>query len=79
MAELQEAVKTKREALQIPWWEKYTLSVDEAANYFGFSSKKIRKFIEEHSEERFILWNGSRPRIKRKLFEQYIDDRLSAI
>jgi hypothetical protein len=27
----------------MPWWEKYTLSVQEAAEYFGFSDKKIRK------------------------------------
>ena len=69
----------KKELLQIPWWSKYTLSVQEAAEYFGFSDKKVRKIIDEHENENFILWNGTRPRIKRKLFEQFIDEQLTAI
>lgn len=63
----------------IPIWEKYTLSVQEAAEYFGFSDKKIRKIIEEHENDKFILWNGTRPRIKRQLFEKFVDDKLTAI
>lgn len=65
--------------MQIPWWDKYTLSVQETAEYFGFSDKKIRKIIEEHEHDNFILWNGTRPRIKRKLFEKFVDEKLSAI
>lgn len=64
---------------QIPWWNKYTLSVQEAAEYFGFSDKKVRKIIDEHENESFVLWNGTRPRIKRKLFELFIDEKLTAI
>lgn len=64
---------------EIPWWNKYTLSVQEAAEYFGICDKKIRKIIEEHQNERFIMWNGSRPRIKRKLFEKYVDEKLTVI
>ena len=64
---------------QVPLWQKYTLSVQESAEYFGISDKKIRNIIDEHENETFILWNGSRPRIKRKLFEKYIDERLMAI
>lgn len=26
-----------------------------------------------------ILWNGSRPRIKRTLFEQFVNEKLTAI
>ena len=63
----------------IPVWEKYTLSVQEAAAYFGFSDKKIRKIVDEHENENFILWNGTRPRIKRQLFEKFVDEKLTAI
>ena len=79
MAKLQDTTEPKREFLQMPWWNKYTLSVQETAEYFGFSDKKIRKIIDEHENEGFILWNGTRPRIKRKLFEQFIDEKLTAI
>ncbi len=65
--------------LQIPLWEKYTLSVEEASAYFGIGDKKLRKFIMEHENEDFIIWNGTRPRIKRKLFEKYVDEKMMAI
>ena len=77
--ELQEITETKHEYLQMPGWNKYTFSVQETSEYFGFSDKKIRKLIDENEDADFILWNGSRPRIKRKLFEQFVDEKLTAI
>ena len=79
MTELQESIAIKRESLQIPWWEKYTLSVQETAEYFGFSDKKVRQIIDANETAAFILWNGTRPRIKRKLFEKFVDEKLTAI
>ena len=63
----------------MPWWQKYTLSVEEASEYFRIGDKKLRKFISENEDADFILWNGTRPQIKRKLFEHYIDEKLNAI
>ena len=39
----------------VPIWEKYTLSVQEAAKYFRIGEKKLRKFIDEHEDAEFIL------------------------
>lgn len=69
----------KRESIQMPWWYKQTFSVQEAAEYWGFSDKKIRKLIDEDENADYILWNGSRPRIKRVLFEKFVNEKLSAI
>lgn len=55
------------------------MSVQEAAGYFGLSDKKIRKIIDEHENDNFILWNGTRPRIKRNLFEKFVDEELTAV
>ena len=63
----------------IPVWRKYTLSMQEAAKYFHIGDKKLRKLIDENPDAEFILWNGSRPQIKRRVFEQFIDEKLSAI
>ena len=63
----------------IPVWRKYTLSVQEAAKYFRIGDKKMRKLIEENPGANYILWNGTRPQIKRKLFEQYLDEYMTAI
>ena len=79
MTETQEDTELKQPIQQMPWWNKFTFSVQEASEYFGFSDKKIRKLIDENEDADFILWNGSRPRIKRKLFEQFVDEKLTAI
>lgn len=65
--------------MQLPWWEKYTLSMEEAAEYFGIGYKKLRKFVDEHKEADFVLSNGTRTHIKRKLFEKYVDEYLDVI
>lgn len=41
---------------QLPWWQKYTLTLEEAAEYFGISYKKLRIFCREHADEDFILY-----------------------
>jgi DegV family protein with EDD domain len=58
----------------IPSWEKYTMTVEEAGKYFRVGENKLRKIISENQDADFILWNGNRPQIKRKLFEKYIDE-----
>lgn len=45
----------ERTSCVIPIWEKYTLSVQEAAEYFGFSDKKIRKIVDEHENANFYF------------------------
>lgn len=64
---------------EIPVWRKYVLSVQEASEYFHIGYKKMRTIINEHPNEKFVLWNGTRPQIKRKLFEDYIDEHITAI
>jgi len=58
---------------QVPIWEKYTLSIEEAAQYFQIGETKLRRIIEQNPDEQFILMNGNRKQIKRRLFEEYID------
>lgn len=57
----------------IPFWERYTMSVEEAAAYFRIGENKLRKMISENKDADYLLWNGSRPQIKRVMFEKYID------
>jgi len=61
------------ENLIVPIWNKYTLTIDEAAAYFRVGRDKLRKLVNENPESVYILWNGNRPQIKRKMFEEYID------
>lgn len=68
-----EGTDEKSMSEDVPLWRKYTLSVEEAARYFRIGRAKLRKIIDENENAPFIIWNGNRPQIKRKLFEEYID------
>ena len=57
----------------IPVWEKYTLSIEEAAAYFRIGEHKLRNPINENKNADYLLWNGNRVQIKRVKFEKYVD------
>lgn len=57
----------------IPFWMKYTLSVEEAAEYFRIGENKLRNIAKQNPTANFLLWNGNRPQFKRALFEKYVD------
>lgn len=58
---------------EVPIWQRYTLTIEEAAAYFHIGEKKLRQIVAEHETASFVLMNGNRIQIKRCLFEQYID------
>ncbi|MGO1043228.1 excisionase [Clostridioides difficile] len=62
----------------IPVWEKYTLTIEEASNYFRIGENKLRKLAEESKNANWLIRNGNRIQIKRKQFEKIID-KLDAI
>ena len=57
----------------VPIWEKYTLTVEEASKYFRIGEKKLRKLAEENLDAGWVIVNGNRIQIKRKQFEKIID------
>lgn len=67
------------EKQSLPWWQKYTLTLEEAAEYFGISYKKLRLICKAHADEEFLLWNGNRALIKREQFEKYLDSQMTVI
>ena len=57
----------------VPIWEKYTLTIEEAAKYFRIGEKKLRQLAEENPTANWLIMNGNRVQIKRKQFEKIID------
>ena len=57
----------------VPIWEKYSLTIEEAAAYFRIGENSIRQILNENIDADFWFWNGNRKQIKRKLFEKYMD------
>ena len=65
--------------ISLPWWEKYTLTVEEASDYFGIGEKVLRRFLNEHKNDDFIIMNGNKVLIKKKVFEKYVDEKMTII
>ena len=59
---------------EIPVFEKYSLSVQEAASYYGIGIKKIYEIIHNNPNADFLLEIGVHYRIKRVLFERFLDE-----
>ena len=57
----------------VPIWEKYTLTIEEASKYFRIGENKLRKLAEENIGSNWVIMNGNRMQIKRKQFEKIID------
>jgi excisionase family DNA binding protein len=57
----------------VPIWEKYALTIREAAEYFHIGEKRMRKIVEQNRESDFVVMLGNRAMIKRKSFEQFLD------
>lgn len=61
----------------IPTDRKYTIGIDEAARYYGIGSKKLRQIIADNPMGDFYLEIGRHVLIKRRQFEQYLDQASS--
>ena len=59
--------------IKVPIWEKYTLTIEEAAAYFRIGENKLRNLINDNKNADYLLWNGNRVQIKRVMFERFID------
>ena len=57
----------------IPIWERYTLTIEEASKYFRIGENKLRRLAEENKYANWLIMNGNRIQIKRKQFEKIID------
>ena len=44
----------------VPVWEKYSLSIEEAAVYFRIGENNIRNSINQNPDADFWFWNGNR-------------------
>ena len=76
-ANVPEVVNSAR--MKLPWWQKYTLTLNKASEYFGIGYKKLSAFVQQHADADFVLWNGNRARIKREQFQKYMDEQMNVI
>ena len=63
---------------QVQIQNKFCLTFDEAVIYFNIGEKKLRKLVSDNLDSGFIIQNGVKFLIKRKRFEDFLND-LTAI
>ena len=69
-----ENVITQNKIDCIPVWKRYALTITEAANYYHIGEAKLRILVDNHPDADFAIQNGNRILIKRKKFEQFLDE-----
>ena len=65
--------KVDDRSFQIPVWEKYALTIKEAAEYYNVAETKLREFAMSNRTKPFVLKAGGRLLLKRKVFEAFLD------
>lgn len=61
---------------EVPILEKSNLNLEEAAAYSGIGINKLRDLTSDKNCQ-FVLWVGNKRLIKRRLFDQYIEQEFS--
>lgn len=61
---------------EVPICQKTCLTLEEAAAYSGIGMNKLRKLTDEKNCS-FVLWNGNKRLIKRKLLDKYLEETYS--
>lgn len=65
---------TDVQGVAVPVWEKYMLTIREAADYFGIGEHKLRDLLDRNVEMSLSVWNGNRQLIRRKKLEEFLDE-----
>jgi hypothetical protein len=65
--------KETRAKFEVPLWERYSLTINEASCYLHIGDRKLREIIEDDPNAPYLIRVGQRLMIKRKHFEQFLD------
>lgn len=74
VAKLQEVIQMARKNGSQPQ-ERYSMTIEEAAGYSLIGENRLRRIIEEDKTLDWVLRVGSQVRIKRALFEKWLDGK----
>jgi excisionase family DNA binding protein len=61
---------------EVPIWEKSNLTLEEAAAYSCIGVKKLKE-LTDNEKCNFVLWVGNKRLIKRRRFDQFIEQTYS--
>lgn len=64
----------KKSVLFVPLCEKWLLSIEEASIYFGVGQNRLAKLASQDGCK-FVVFVGAKKLIKRKKFEEFLDEQ----
>jgi len=64
----------KKSVLFVPLCEKWLLSIEEAAAYFGVGQNRLAKLASQDGCK-FVVFVGAKKLIKRKKFEEFLNEQ----
>lgn len=70
------STRTRKARPEVPIWEKQLLTLEEAAEYSGLGTGKLRS-LSNDEDCPFVLWNGHKRLIKREKLDEYLDGAYS--
>ena len=73
---LTETGSSNRRVAAVPIWVKPYLTIEEAAEYTGIGRDKLYE-MTSLADCPFVLWVGNRRMIKRRIFDEYIEQMYS--
>lgn len=60
--------------VKVPIHNRVLLTINEASDYCGIGEHTLRRIVAENPSADFIITNGNRTLIKRKRFEDFINE-----
>ena len=75
-AQIVEKTEYRKTKEEFPLWHKSYLTVEEAATYSGIGKDKLRQLTDDEDCP-FVLWNGTKRLIKRRVLDDYLDKAYS--
>lgn len=72
-------LSSTRVSKDVPIWEKFLLTIKESSLYFNIVENKMHKIATEYmdSNYKFVVQNGGRTMMKRKMFEDFLNQTTS--
>ena len=59
---------------EVPLWKKYSLTLSEAAHYFGIGERKLQQIADDNRDTGIVIYNGVKLLFKRERFSEWLNE-----
>lgn len=67
------------EKRELPWWQKYTLTLNEALEYFGIGYKKLRCLCRRILMRILLFWEWKQSFDQARAVREIMDSQMNVI